>query len=104
ISDAVEAVVMRAMDKDRARRYQTMAEVERDLERLLAGDQNVGFVPRPTGAGVEASAAPKRWPLLTLGGGVLVATVVGLLAWPSTPQPIAEPASVAAPAVAPPTP
>jgi len=104
ISDAVEAVVMRAMEKDRAGRYQTMAELERDLERLMAGDQNVGFVPRATGAGAETSAAPKRWPLLTLGGGVLVATVVGLLAWPSKPQPIAAPAPVAAPAVTPPTP
>jgi serine/threonine-protein kinase len=102
ISDAVEAVVMRAMDKDRARRYQTMAEVEGDLERLLAGDQNVGFVPRATVAGAPASEAPRRWPLLTLGGGVLVATVVGLLAWPSKPPPIiAAPAPVAAPAVAP---
>jgi serine/threonine-protein kinase len=100
ISDAVEAVVMRAMDKDRARRYQTMAELERDLERLLAGDQNVGFVPRAAGAAVAASVAPRRWPLLTLGGGVLVAAVIGVLAWPSQPQPIAAPA----PAVTPPAP
>jgi tRNA A-37 threonylcarbamoyl transferase component Bud32 len=101
IYDAVETVVMRAMEKDRARRYQTMAEVERDLERLLAGDQNVGFVPRATGADTAASAGPRRWPLLTLGGGVLVATVVGVLAWPSKPQPVAAP--VPAPAVAPQT-
>ena len=69
ISDAVEAVVMRAMEKDRALRYQTMADLERDLERLLAGDQNVGFVPRAAGPGVAASAGPQRWPLLIVGGG-----------------------------------
>ena len=58
ISDAVEAVVMRAMAKDRARRYQTMAELERDLERLLAGDQNVGFVPRAAAAPEAARPRP----------------------------------------------
>ena len=103
ISDAVEAVVMRAMEKDRTRRYQTMAELERDLERLLAGDQNVGFAARATGAAPAASASPKRWPLLTLGGGILVAAVIGVLAWPSQPQPTAAPAPAVAP-VAPPAP
>ena len=65
ISDAVEAVVMRAMEKDRARRYQTMAELERDLERLLAGDQNVGFVPRAAGAArgrARRPSAGRCWP------------------------------------------
>ena len=55
---------MRAMEKDRTRRYQTMAELERDLERLLAGDQNVGFAPARRRARRRATAAPKRWPLL----------------------------------------
>ena len=59
ISGAVEAVVMRAMEKDRTRRYQTMAELERDLERLLAGDQNVGFVPRAAGAARGRARAPQ---------------------------------------------
>src|SRR3954468_7998248 len=75
ISGAVEAVVMRAMAKDRARRYQTMAEVERDLERLLAGDQNVGFVPHAPGAATKAPTAPRRWPLLAAGGAALVAAI-----------------------------
>src|SRR4051812_46433018 len=61
IPDAVEAVVMKAMEKDRSRRYQVMSDLERDLERLLAGDQNVGAgappvhphpaTPPPAGAG-----------------------------------------------------
>jgi serine/threonine-protein kinase len=102
ISDAVEAVVMRAMEKDRTLRYPTMADLERDLERLLAGDQNVGVVPRAAGVGTGASAAPKRWPLLTLGGVVLVAAAT-VVAWPQKPPPAPPPpqAASAAPAVQP---
>jgi len=81
ISDAVEAVVMRAMEKDRALRYQTMADLEHDLERLLAGDQNVGspLVSEGNGAaGGRAVAQPRRWHLglaaaLALGIGVSLA-------------------------------
>jgi len=98
ISGAVEAVVMRAMAKDRTRRYQTMAEVERDLERLLAGDQNVGFVPHAPGAASKAATAPRRWPLLAAGGAALVAAIVIDLGWPSKPPAIP---AVAVPAVAP---
>ena len=65
ISDAVETVVMRAMEKDRASRYQTMADLERDLERLLAGDQNVGLplaaaLAPAGGHGAQALAAAGR--------------------------------------------
>jgi serine/threonine-protein kinase len=102
LSDAVEAVVMRAMEKDRALRYQTMADLERDLERLLAGDQNVGFVPRAAGAVVATSAAPQRWPLLTVGGIVLVAAAA-VVAWPSKP-PVVQPAPAPVVQPAPPAP
>jgi hypothetical protein len=56
-----------------------MAELERDLERLLAGDQNVGSPPVRQGdpQAVERRA-PRRWPLfvaasLALAGGVALA-------------------------------
>jgi hypothetical protein len=75
-----------------------MAEVERDLERLLAGDQNVGFVPHPPGAATKAATAPRRWPLLAAGGAALVAAIAIDLGWPSKPP--AMPAA-AVPAVAP---
>ena len=102
ISDAVETVVMRAMEKDRTRRYQTMAELERDLERLLAGDQNVGLAPRAAGA-APATAAPKRWPLLVAAGIAVVAgaTIAVGLGESSKPAPIAQPAPPPAPAVQP---
>jgi serine/threonine-protein kinase len=100
ISDAVEAVVMRAMEKDRALRYRTMADLEHDLERLLAGDQNVGMVPRAAGAAPAVSASPKRWPLLVGAGVVLVAVIAVDLGWPSKPSP--PPAATVAPPAAPP--
>ena len=59
IPPAVETVVMRAMEKDRQKRYQTMADLEQDLERLLAGDQNVGS-PRGRGQYDAARAAGGR--------------------------------------------
>jgi serine/threonine-protein kinase len=77
IPDAVEAVVMRAMAKDRSQRYAAMADLERDLERLLAGDQNVGLplVTPADAAAARAVAPPRRWHLgvaaaLALGVGV----------------------------------
>jgi serine/threonine-protein kinase len=102
IPDAVDAVVMRAMEKDRARRYQTMAELERDLERLLAGDQNVGLPPA-TGPRPAPRSAPKRWPLVVLGlvvlaGGVSVAVRRPAVAVP----PVAAPPASAPPPMVPP--
>jgi eukaryotic-like serine/threonine-protein kinase len=84
IPDAVEAVVMRAMDKDRTRRYQTMAELERDLERLLAGDQNVGAAPVPEGQ-VVVAARPglRRWPLVLAAAAALVGGVALAIGRPS---------------------
>ena len=104
ISDAVETVVMRAMEKDRTRRYQTMAELERDLERLLAGDQNVGLAPRPAG-GATPTVAPRRWPYLVAAGLAVAfgATVaVGIGESSQRPPPTAQPGPPPAPAVQPP--
>ncbi len=67
IPEAVETVVMRALQKDRDQRYQHMADVESDVERLLAGDQNLGLPPRSHSAG--SAIVPRvrpRWPLAVL--------------------------------------
>jgi serine/threonine-protein kinase len=78
IPTAVETVVMRAMEKDRSKRYRAMGDLERDLERLLAGDQNVGL-PDPSVATQAPLSAletgPSRW---HLGLAAIVALVVGL--------------------------
>ncbi len=102
IPDAVEAVVMRAMDKDRTRRYQTMAELERDLERLLAGDQNVGAAPVADGQ-VAAVARPglRRWPLVLAAAAALVGGVALAIGRPSGAG--VAPSAQTLPPVAPPT-
>jgi hypothetical protein len=94
---------MRAMEKDRARRYQMMAELQRDLERLLAGDQNVGSGVAPV-AGADAITTPPpagqtRGRIWVWGGAAaaLVAGVAMVLARPNVP---AEPTATArAPAI-----
>ena len=75
IPAAVETLVMRAMEKDRDKRYQTMAELERDLERLLAGDPNVGVPPEELTPPAEPSRTGARW---HLGIGAILITGVGL--------------------------
>jgi serine/threonine-protein kinase len=102
IPDAVEAVVMRAMEKDRSLRYAAMADLERDLERLLAGDQNVGL-PLAGAAvpGHEPMAPPRRW---HLGLVAVVALGVGVtLALARPPGKVDAPPAIPA-AVAPPAP
>jgi serine/threonine-protein kinase len=109
IPDAVEAVVMRAMAKDRTQRYQAMADLERDLERLLAGDLNVGL-PLANDGGAPAAPLPeppKRW---LLGVAAVIALGIGVsfaLSRPSggdaRPAP-AEPTAGSAPAHARPLP
>jgi hypothetical protein len=94
---------MRAMEKDRARRYQTMEELERDLERLLAGDQNVGLPPA-VGPLAPAPAGPKRWPLVLVGAVVLTGGVAAALRRPAVavrpvPSAPAGSPSVAVPAL-----
>jgi serine/threonine-protein kinase len=94
IPDAVEAVVMRAMAKDRNARYAAMADLERDLERLLAGDQNVGLPLASEGGapGRRPVAPPRRWHL-----GVAAALALGIGVSLAISRPPGAPAPVKAP-------
>jgi serine/threonine-protein kinase len=96
----VESVVMRALEKDRARRYQKMGEFERDLERLIAGDHNVGL-PEPAAppGPVPRPRTGQRWHLgvagvLAIGVGLAVA----LVRTESPPPPPPPPAIIVKPA------
>jgi serine/threonine-protein kinase len=102
IPDAVEAVVMRAMEKDRTKRYQLMADLERDIDRLLAGDQNVGMplLDPADPLSPPPDAMPRRWPRLRFAG--LSVLVVGGVVWAlRSPRGGDAPAAARAPAPAP---
>jgi hypothetical protein len=63
-----------------------MVDLERDLDRLLSGDQNVGFATAaaPSLAAAEAGAGPRRWHLLAAGAVVIAAGVTIALRHPAT--------------------
>src|SRR6185312_10854536 len=78
-------------------------ELEGDLERLLAGDQNVGMPP-VAGPAPAVRPAPKRWPLVAVGLVVLAGGVTMALRRPAVvaPDAVAPPAAAPPAAVAPP--
>jgi serine/threonine protein kinase len=84
IPEAVEAVVMRAMEKDRERRYARMSDLEQDLDRLLAGDQNVGtdVAVHPTTEPPPSSPARGRMWVWSAAAGALLVGVAMVLARP----------------------
>jgi serine/threonine-protein kinase len=95
IPAAVDRVVMRALEKDRDRRYQQMAEFEHDLERLLAGDSTVALRDAPAAA--VPSGNRLRWPLAALGVLVLGAAIAAALVgsgWQAQPAAPAPPVAV----------
>lgn len=100
IPAGVETVVMRALEKDRDKRYQRMEDLTQDLERLLAGDHNVGLPPVAAAAAPPAPKLQGRWHLgiaavLVLGVGIALA-----LMRPEAP-PVPEVEKVSAPATPP---
>ncbi len=79
IPPAVDRVVMRALEKDRDKRYQQMAEFEHDLGRLLAGDSTVAL--REVAGPAQVLAGRRlRWPLAALGVLALGAAIAVALA------------------------
>jgi len=112
IPPAVETVVMRAMEKDRQKRYQTMADLQHDIERLLAGDQNVGSpvgAPTPPELPAVELGVLRRWRLAIFGAAVMVTGIAIALRHPSDahsapPEQAAVIAPAAAPAPVPPPP
>jgi hypothetical protein len=71
-----------------------MAELELDLERLLAGDQNVGLAPI-IGPAVAPRPAPQRWPLVLVGVAVLAGGVAVAVRRPAVAVQPAKPPAVA---------
>ena len=95
ISEAVDTVVMHALEKDRARRYPTMAALEADLDRLLAGDHNVGPGTNLAPTTVPPPGNPTRgrfW----VWGAAIAALVGGVAMALARPGPIEPPPPAAA--------
>jgi hypothetical protein len=102
---------MRALEKDRERRYQQMSDLERDLERLLSGDHNVGLPAQvePPVAPLPRARVGQRWHLgvfgvLAIGVGIAVALVRTDEGAPPAPPPPAARAPALNPAPPPPVP
>lgn len=75
---AVETLVMKALAKDRVERYQHMEDLQRDLERLIAGDPNVTLDDPITQTEMAPAKVGPRWHLtiaavLLMGAGLALA-------------------------------
>ena len=106
----VDRVVMHALEKDRAKRYQSMRELETDLDHLLAGEMDL--VAGGSGAQPVLPQVPPRsrvgwYSALVVGAGVATSLLLLGLGKPAAvaSPPAMIPRVVAAPpAVAPPAP
>ena len=67
VPDGLRTVVERALDKDPARRYQTMRDLAADVRRAM----------HPTAAGVAALMPQRRWRLV----GIASAAVLAIIVW-----------------------
>ena len=74
VSAPLEAIILRALDRDRNRRYQSAAEMKSDLLRLQAGDEIATATLNRT-RGMKAAAQALRRKLIA---GVIVLLAVGI--------------------------
>jgi serine/threonine-protein kinase len=79
ITSALEAVILRALDRDRDRRYQSAGEMCADLNRLVAGDQIATETLRRTGVVEAAAKRRKRKLVLGLAAVLLAGIAIGIL-------------------------
>jgi len=81
VSDALQRVIMRCLEKKPEHRYQTMHEIEADLAAIRSGDQSVGpdtVTLKPSKP--QRPARPRISPLYLAGLGIALLALVGTLA------------------------
>ena len=75
VSPELEAVIRKALEKDRRLRYQSAAEMRTDLQRLQRDSESGRYAAMP--AKRPMSPFGKRWPLIAAAAAVLIAGLVG---------------------------
>ncbi len=73
----LDQIILKAMEKDPAKRYETVSELNQDIDRYLQGH---AVVARGQSAGYRLVKFVSRHPLAT-GSGLLAVVVLGLFAW-----------------------
>jgi serine/threonine-protein kinase len=102
IPAAVDRVVMHGLEKERNRRYQGMEALERDLERLLAGDMGVVLDEVAPGGSGPVVRPRSRWPwhlAVTMVFAVGIGTAALLARGGGNESAASKPATSAPPAV-----
>ena len=88
VSAELDAVIMRCLEKDPARRYQTMHEVGADLRRIDLGEPTAG--PQRVTLAMEAPSRKRIAPIFAGGVAVAVLVLIGALALGYRSQPADE--------------
>jgi len=74
----VETIVLKALEKERSHRYQTLAALADDLQRYLGGEV---ILARPAGPATKAIKIVKRNPAISLAAFVAVASLIGFFVY-----------------------
>jgi serine/threonine protein kinase len=85
IPEAIEAVVLKAMEKERDRRYPTAVALAEDLERYLANQDVEARLPSISTL-ILRRLKRNAWPAV-LGFVALIAAATGILSWATRPAP-----------------
>jgi TolB-like protein/predicted Ser/Thr protein kinase len=97
VSQGLEAVIDKALEKDRNLRYQHASEMRADLSRLLRDSSSERGVPMDSGklqtAALTATKSAKIWPLAA---GAMVAVLLAVFLWWRFQRPASTPGGPAA--------
>jgi len=74
----VETIVLKALEKERSHRYQTLSALADDLQRYLGGEV---ILARPAGPATKAIKIVRRNPAISLTAFVAVATLIGFFVY-----------------------